>query len=276
MNRILLLSVVILVCLWSCKTKAPAVEKVNETVQTTTAPTTSPSTVGGIPEIHETHGMRHISKAVSQPVLDGVGADKAWTKADWRNMDQVIEGEAPSPKDFQGRYKLLWDENMIYILAEIQDDKFMDQTKNGLFNYTDDDCLEIFIDENYSGGDHQYNYTAFAYHLSMDDKVVDLGLDGKPHYYTDHMEISKKKNGNTIVWEVGLKVYGDRYYDKDKEASRVKLSEGKRMGFMMAYCDNDNSAKRETYIGDMHIDREDKDYAWIDAGLFGQIMLNGK
>lgn len=269
MIRLLFLSVILLT-VWSCKTKAPAIEKEIKTTQTTTAPTTAP---GGIPALHESFATRSISKANTQPTLDGSGTDKVWMKAKWRIMDQVMVGETPSPEDFQGRYKLLWDEDMLYILAEIQDDKFMDQHKDGLHKYWDDDCLEIFIDENYSGGNHQYNHTAFAYHVSMDDKAVDLGLDEKPHYYTDHMEISKKVDGNSIVWEVGLKIYGDRYYDKDKEASRVKLSEGKRMGFMLAYCDNDNSAERENFVGDMYIDREDKNVGWIDAGVFGQIIL---
>ncbi len=272
MNRLLFLTVFIL-GLWSCKTKAPAVVK--DTVEVTpTAPTSAPTTAPtGIPALHETHATRTIKKALEQPALDGAGTEKVWELAEWRNMDQVMLGETPSSEDFQGRYKMLWDEDMIYILAEIQDDKFMDQHEDGLYKYWDDDCLEIFIDEDYSGGNHQYNHTAFAYHLSMDDKAVDLGLDEKPHYYTDHFEISKKKERNSIVWELGLKVYGDRYYNEDKEASRVKLSEGKRIGFMLAYCDNDNSDERENFVGDMYIDREDKNIGWIDAGVFGQVIL---
>ena len=271
MNKLLLWSIAIF-CLWSCKTKTPAVA--TDTMQTTTtpsAPTTAP--IGGIPALHETHATRTISKAGRKPVLDGSGTDKVWANAKWRIMNQVMLGETPNPNDFQGRYKMLWDEDMIYILAEIQDDKFMDQHKEGLHKYWDDDCLEIFIDEDYSGGNHQYNHNAFAYHLSLDDKAVDLGLDEKPHYYTDHFEISKKMSDNTLVWEMGLKVYGDRYYEGNKEASRVKLSAGKRMGFMVAYCDNDNSAERENFVGDMHIDLEDKNVGWINAGVFGQIIL---
>lgn len=270
MNRLLLL-LIISMSVWACKTKAPVMaDKEKDMVQTTTAPTTAPS---GMPILHESLGTRYISKAGMKPTLDGSGSEKVWAKAQWRVMDQVMLGEPPSPDDFQGRYKMLWDEEMIYILAEIQDDKFMDQHKDGLHKYWDDDCLEIFIDENYSGGNHQYNHTAFAYHVSLDDKAVDMGPDEKPHYYTDHLEISKKKNDNTIVWEVGLKVYNDRYYDKDKEASRVKLSEGKRIGFMLAYCDNDNSNEREHFVGDMYIDLEDKNVGWINAGVFGQIIL---
>lgn len=268
MNRLLLVTLVIL-SIWSCKTKTPAIDQEEEVVQTTT--TTAPT--GGIPALHETHAMRYIAKVEQAPTLDGNGTEKAWSKAEWRAMDQVMLGETPNADDFQGRYKLLWDEEMIYILAEIQDDIFMDQHSDGLYKYWDDDCLEIFIDENYSGGNHQYNHTAFAYHLSLDNKVVDIGPDEKPHYYTEHLDISKQLNGNTIVWEVGLKVYNDRYYDKDKEASRVKLSEGKRLGFMMAYCDNDNSEEREHFVGDMYIDLEDKNVGWIKAGVFGQIML---
>ena len=228
---------------------------------------------GGDPVIDETYHPHYALKVMKKPSLDGKANEKEWALAKWRAMDQLIIGEEPSSEDFQGKYKLLWDEDMIYILVEIQDDKFMDQHKDGLHKYWDDDCLEIFIDENYSGGNHQYNHTAFAYHVSLNDKVVDLGLDEKPHYYSDHLEISKSQTKQTMLWEIGLKVYGDRYYDQDKATSRIKLTEGKRMGFMMAYSDNDNSEKREHFVCDIFIDREDKNLAWKDAGIFGNIIL---
>ncbi|MEN0006928.1 MAG: sugar-binding protein, partial [Bacteroidota bacterium] len=83
-------------------------------------------------------------------------------------------GEPYTDEDFSGRYKLTWSEDFIYILAEIQDDTLIDIHEDGLDRYWDDDCLEIFIDEDHSGGNHQYSHNAFAYHIALDGKVVDI------------------------------------------------------------------------------------------------------
>ena len=225
------------------------------------------------PKVNETFKPQYVSKVESEIVLDGAGTEKDWDKAEWRNLDQLMLGDAPTKEDFNGRYKLLWDERMLYILAEIQDDVFIDINKDGLDHYWDDDCFEIFIDQDRSRGDHKFNYNAFAYHISLDDKVVDIGIDESPLYLNDHLKLSKKKEGNQMTWEVGIKVYSDKYNDKSPEDSRVKLATNDKIGFMVAYCDNDSSKERESFIGDMFIKGEDKNKGWIDAGVFGQINL---
>jgi hypothetical protein len=45
------------------------------------------------------------------------------------------------------------------------------------------------------------------------------------------------------------------------------------MGLMVAYCDNDASALRENFIGSEYAPGKEKDRGWIDAGLFGQLIL---
>jgi len=247
----------------ACKTTKKETSTIAETSITTP----------GKPEINETFLPQYISKASRKILLDGKASEADWNKSVWRPMDQLMKGEMPSTEDFQGRYKLLWDENMIYVFAEIQDDNFIDIHPDGLDRYWDDDCLEIFVDEDRSRGDHQYNYNAFAYHLSLDDKVVDIGEDQKPAYFDDHVMISKQRNRNMMSWEVGVKLYSDRYSDADMEASRVKLSKGKQIGFMVAYCDNDQSKEREHFMGDMFIPGEEKNMGWIDASVFGQLNL---
>ncbi|HNM25762.1 MAG TPA: sugar-binding protein, partial [Saprospiraceae bacterium] len=108
------------------------------------------------------------------PVIDGKGDDAVWEMSEWLPLDQVWIGKDLSADDFNGRYKLAWDENNLYVLAEITDDTLIDIHPDGLDHYWDDDCLEIFIDEDASGGNHQYNYNAFAYHIALDGKVVDI------------------------------------------------------------------------------------------------------
>ena len=52
--------------------------------------------------------------------------------------------------------------------------RFIDQHADPKYFYWDDDCLEIFIDEDAFGGDHEFNYNAFAYNVALDNQIVDI------------------------------------------------------------------------------------------------------
>lgn len=212
-----------------------------------------------------------IAKSNSEINIDGLANDKAWKDTPWRQMDNVWLGETMEEGDFKGHYKLLWDKNYIYILAEIEDDILMDIHKDGLDRYWDDDCLEVFIDEDNSKGNHQYNHNAFAYHISLKNKAVDIGPDSIPHYY-NHLKSARKTNGHKSTWEVAMSVYNDEYID-GADNTPVALRANKQIGFMIAYCDNDKSAERENFIGSMKVEGEDKNRGWIDAGVFGSYKL---
>ena len=45
------------------------------------------------------------------------------------------------------------------------------------------------------------------------------------------------------------------------------------MGLMVAYCDNDGSELRENFIGSEVVLSGPKDRGYIDAGLFGELIL---
>ena len=101
--------------------------------------------------------------AATAPVVDGVADESVWEKARWQELDQNWLGPEYTAEDFQGRYKVVWTENRIYLLAEIVDDVLTDTHRDPLVQYWDDDCLEIFLDEDYSGGEHHYNHNAETY-----------------------------------------------------------------------------------------------------------------
>lgn len=208
------------------------------------------------------------------PIIDGIGDDEVWTAAAWQPLNQVWLGETPlDPADFSGRYKVAWDENNLYLLVEVVDDVLRDTHPNGLEKYWDDDCLEVFLDEDASGGDHQYNYNAFAYHLSLSGKVADIGPDKQPHFYDDHCVYKVETVGGRSVWEVAIKVFdGKRYVDGGDNIPKL-LRAGKKMGFALAYCDNDHSEAREHFIGNVPIAGADKNRGWIDASVFGMLEL---
>jgi hypothetical protein len=207
------------------------------------------------------------------PVVDGVADDGAWESASWRKLDNIWLGEELSDQDFSGRYKVVWTKERLYLLVEFVDDVLVDFHRNPLEQYWDDDCLEVFIDEDFSGGDHQYNHNAFAYHISLDNQAIDIGTDRQPRSYSDHVQSRWRQKEDKVTWEVAIQVYTDQYED-DKTDNRPKtLAAGKIMGFMVAYCDNDHSELREHFIGSEFAAGDHKDRGWKDAGLFGKLEL---
>lgn len=210
-------------------------------------------------------------KASKEIKIDGIANEPAWVSAQSYQLDQPWLGEPYSKEDFTGSFKLSWDESNLYLLAEIRDDSLINQYE-GLEQYWNDDILEVFIDEDASGGDHQYNYNAFAYHIDKNLDVIDIGTDSSAHLFNDHMEVKYSKNGDWYTWEAAIKIYADSF-ERGQENESVSLQSGKQMGFALAYCDNDTSAIRENFIGSEVIEGEDKNRGWIDAGVFGLLEL---
>jgi hypothetical protein len=216
--------------------------------------------------------------------IDGV-VDEAWEKSTWYPIDKIILGRLANTSDFEGRFKILWDESYLYLQVEITDDLLFDQHADPLYLYWDDDCLEVFIDENNSGGNHQYNYNAFAYHVALDNQVVDIGenlKDGSTNFVllNDHIKSvwrRAKTAPHKIIWELAIKVYDDKFSDDIRSdlMSPVQLSLGKKLGFMLAYCDNDGSKEREAFIGSTEITavNGDKNLGYITADVFEQLIL---
>lgn len=206
------------------------------------------------------------------PVIDGVADEKCWDKAEWHPLDQLWLGNPYNAEDFEGRFKLSWFEGGLLLLVEIKDDILMDQHEDPLRLWWDDDCVEVFLDEDNSGGEHQYNHNAFAYHVALDYNVVDMNPNRKGHLYNDHIIVKRKTTGHTTVWETNISIYDDSFKEGQRNAP-VKLQNGKEIGFALAYCDNDNSKERENFIGSVFVPGEDKNRGWIDADIFGTIKL---
>ena len=208
------------------------------------------------------------------PVVDGLVDSKLWDEASWSQIEHIAVGERPEPQDFSGRFKVLWDTSSIYLLVELVDDVLIDTHADPLQNYWDDDALEIFIDEDKSGGLHLDNHNAYAYHIGLDNQVVDIDVDGNPALFNSHVESSWRRSitaPHKIVWEVALSVY-------DEQQQLVKLNSGKQLGFMLAYNDSDGFNGREAFIGSEEIEpvNGDKNRGYIDADVFGSLLLADK
>jgi len=218
------------------------------------------------------HQLIEVQKTMNPPTLDGKAIENCWNMSPWYALDQNWLGNAYTFEDFSGRYKLCWDDDALYLLVEITDDILYDRHKDPLKLWWDDDCLEIFVDEDNSGGLHQYSHNAFAYHIALDGNVVDLAPDREPHLYNDHVISKRVTENNTSVWEIAIKLHDDTFLDGGSNLPK-KLSKNKKIGFAIAYCDNDGSKERENFIGSVFVPGEDKNQGWINADIFGTLIL---
>ena len=219
------------------------------------------------------HQLTKVAKTTERIVIDGFANESTWKNAQWLPINQLWLGDKVTPEDFSGRYKLSWSKEALYVLVEVQDDVLRDQFENPLERWWDEDCVEIFIDEDNSGGDHQFNHNAFAYHIDLKGNVVDIIAKDTPQLFNDHVlskiSISAK---NTSIWEFKISLFPDTFkYGKSNQT--VPLHKGKKIGFAIAYCDNDKSEHRENFIGSVAVEGNDKDRGWKDAGIFGTIEL---
>jgi hypothetical protein len=211
-------------------------------------------------------------KAATAPSIDGDSTDQCWQGATWYNIDQVWLGSPMSAGDFEGRFKLAWDDAYLYVLAEIRDDSLSDDHPNLLENYWEDDCLEIFVDEDHSGGDHQLNYNAFAYHISLSFDVVDLGAGWEVMNFTDHVTTDMDTVDNDLyVWEAAMLIYDDTFVPGALNTP-VVLAHSKEIGFSIAYCDNDETTGRENFIGSTY-KATSEDVMWQNADYFSTLTL---
>ena len=173
-------------------------------------------------------------KAAEALKIDGVADEAIWQQAAWQPLDRRWLGPEYSAEDFEGNFKVVWTEEKLYLLAEFTDDVLIDTHRNPLLQYWDDDCLEIFLDEDFSGGDHQFNHNAFAYHMSLDNQAIDIGTDKQARNYSHHVESRWKQLGDKVVWEVAIDIYTDAYVDDSDANTPTTLSAGKGMGLMVA------------------------------------------
>lgn len=211
-------------------------------------------------------------KAATAPVIDGV-ADAVWNSASWAPIDVFWLGTQPNPsaQDYTGRYKALWDEDYLYLLFDITDDRLFDGYRNALDRYWEDDTVELFIDENKSGGQHGYNTSAWAYHVSTYGDVVD-STTSSAKLLNDHIDVRLVSNGSKHLWEMRVRIYGEDYADW-KTNTPLKLFAGKLMGFSACYIDNDGSPQRESMMGSVDTQGHKNNQGYLDASVFGSMLL---
>jgi hypothetical protein len=269
-------------------------------------------------QIYERTDTLFVPETENIPVIDGLYDDEAWGLTEWRNIDQVwmpydndpanLGHEAglkiwEGPDDFSGKYKVVWssETNLLYFVVEIVDDVFVDGYEYPNGGYHKYDILEIFIDEDRSGGPHIHDTNdsnaenAFAHHMAVNQmpdgelqtELLSLDMAGTgwgnniTRNYAGHFpDFGMRKVENTFVWEFSLRMHADDYNNSNPEASVVDLKPEKVFGLSLAYCDNDdlneNPIERDHFFGSVYVPVEAHNDHWQNADWFGVTKLTGE
>ncbi len=101
------------------------------------------------PEAHrkEDHQIIEVKRTDLAPTIDGKALENSWNLASWHPLDQNWLGEPYEHDDFNGRYKITWNENALYLLLEIVDDSLYSRAKDPLKLWWNNDSVQVFIDE---------------------------------------------------------------------------------------------------------------------------------
>jgi hypothetical protein len=210
----------------------------------------------------------------SDPItVDGIADEEIWDTAHWYPLSYVWipYGQSVSAGDFTGRFKISWDENFLYLMVEVVDDSLYDGHTNPLENYWDDDCVEVFLDEDKSGGNHLNNFNAFAYHVGTLLDAVD-NTTSVAALFNNDVDAFYTKSADTYTWELAIKIFNDEYVYGANNTPEI-LSHGKVLGFSLAYCDNDGSSYRENFIGSKYLPEAQANNGYINADVFGKLTL---
>ena len=140
-------------------------------------------------------------------VIDGMVNDPDWSKTEWTDLFQDIEGNKKPAPLFKTRAKLLWDEQYLYVYAELEEpDVWANITQRDAVIFHDND-FEVFIDPD--GDTHGY----FEFEMNALNTVWDLLL---PKPYRDGGPAINDWNYSALKSAVQVKGTLNNPSDRDK------------------------------------------------------------
>lgn len=264
MNSFLIKSllVILVFSLGSCKNNSG--KKTSETSQLKPEPTLL---------IDKVNGDFKAYKAKTPVKIDGYGKDAIWAGADWYGMNYIWMGEPVDSVDYHGKFKLAWDREYLYVLVEVVDDVLNPTLGNGKENYWKGDYVEVFIDEDKSGGNHQYNHQAFAYHVSTEGHAIDKNTLEETVFFDDHVKVKRSQAGNKYVWEMAIKLFDTSFDENATDNIPVEIVAQKSIGFSIAYGDNDGNNSRENFVGSKKTHGINNDEGYVNSDVFGSVLF---
>ena len=199
--------------------------------------------------ISKPDGVFRAHRTLSTIKIDCCNNDKTWATADWYDMNYAWMGKPVDSMDYQGRFKLAWNSQHLYVLIEIIDEHLNPTLADGQENYWKGDYVEVFIDEDQSGGIHKFNHQAFAYHVTTEGHTIDKNKLQKTIFLDNHIDVERSNEGHKYLWEMAISLFDNQFDENSTTNIPVKIFNDKSIGFSIAYGDNDGANSRENFMG---------------------------
>ena len=113
-------------------------------------------------------------RAKGSVAIDGKLEDAAWKQVNWSDDFEDIEGKAKPAPRLRTRVKMMWDDQYLYIAAELQEPHIWATLRDHDAIIFHDNDFEVFIDPN--GDTHQY----YELEINALNTLMDLFMD-KPY-----------------------------------------------------------------------------------------------
>ncbi len=154
----------------------------------------SGSEIVEIPEYREANNYLCF-RAPQSLVIDGRISSEEWDKASWSVWFKDIEGEGKPEPRFKTRMKMLWDDNYLYVAAELEEPHvWANITKRDEVIFYDND-FEVFIDPD-DDTHAYYELEVNALETAWDLMLIQPYRDGGPA--VDSWDIQGLKVGTEI------------------------------------------------------------------------------
>jgi hypothetical protein len=193
-----------------------------------------------------------IKKTSVAPEIDGK-FDKIWIQAAPLAISNIIRGRIIAKEDLSGSFRVLWDENYLYVCVEVADDVKYNRGEPTWQN----DCVEVYIDYDNSKSD-SYGDDEFQFRLEWSMKEVLIARGTKELKDIKSAQIGSKDGyimEMAFPWaELGGPAPAGKYIGIDVH---VNDNDGRRSEAKIAWkATKDNSYQSPMFLGTMKLSKK--------------------
>jgi len=216
-----------------------------------------------------------LTPQINVPTIDGILNDAAWTFAN--APESLLVGGKPYDwnipwtnfTDNLIQWRAVWSAatNMLYVAIEVQDD-IAGACDDDVLNLQNDDCIQLFVDGDSSGGNSFNNYIDSQIWSIRRDNLIHLSYFPQSAQYPDSIiaTVLQSGNGGNWVLEVATPVYA-QYATEQKI-----LNIGDVIGWEIWYNDSDNQVLvNGKYVQEHQVGWGYTGLAWFMADYFQEL-----
>lgn len=194
-----------------------------------------------------------IVHASTAPIIDGV-MESAWNDTTAQAISNLISGSVSGGNDLSGSFRMMWDTNNLYLLAEITDD--VQQNDSGSQQWKDD-SVELYIDAN---DDNLSDFGATDYQYSFVWNGASVTVKESKNNATAGVSAARVATANGYLMEVSVPW---------STLQQMAVIEGALVGVDVQVNDDDDGGTRDGKLSWFNT----VDTSWLDPSTFATANL---